>query len=152
MILKSTTSTNPSRVSTERLDGCTVADPDSLAGLGKQEKQKLHLGSNASESSHHVTCQSQCSLEIAMRSNKHVLDRNTHEILAQKYLTDFFQLFKATLSREWKNKLAALHFWYCLRSCNPEQHLSLYDTQRYKASSLYFLTSPTPTRQTRAEG
>lgn len=87
-----------------------------LAGLRRQEKQKLHLGSNASESSYPVTCQSQCSLEIVKWSNKHVLDRRTHKILAQKYLTDFFQLFKATLLREWKNKTGCPTFLVLLES------------------------------------
>lgn len=90
-----------------------------LAGLRKQEKQKLHLGSNASVSSHHVTCQSQCSLEIVVWSNKHVLDRSTHEILTQKYFTDFFQLFKATLSRAWKNKTGRPTFLVLLQSIQP---------------------------------
>lgn len=90
-----------------------------LAGLRKQEKQKLHLGNNASESSHHVTCQSQCSLEIVTWSSKHVLDRSTHEILAQKYLTDFFQHFKATLSREWKNRTGCPTFLVLLENMQP---------------------------------
>lgn len=46
-------------------------------------------------------------------------DRSAHEILAQKYLTDFFQLFKATLSREWKNKTGCCTFLVLLDSIQP---------------------------------
>lgn len=90
-----------------------------LAGLRKQQNQKLHLESNASESNDHVTCQSQCSLEVVMWSNKHVLDRSTHEILAQKSLIDLFQLFKAVLSGEWKNKTDCPTFLVLLESIQP---------------------------------
>lgn len=58
-------------------------------------------------------------MERVKWSNKHALDMSTHEILAQKHLTDFFQLFKATLSRERKNKTGCPTFLVLLESIQP---------------------------------